>query len=184
MKAIGLGRQVIGPLIAVGMLAGCAAHQTSPDEAGAPKIGKSDELLAAKTGPTASQVFGNPKKWAGTYVKLDCEITNVVADSDTPMANARCGKGVSAQIPTTQPNVDYSDPDAVNKALAEQAKASAQFGRDIQDQAFLVLVGDHVSDFDGNQRVTVIGPVLGSMEGKNAMGVTMDYATVRVDYAQ
>ena len=48
----------------------------------------------------------------------------------------------------------------------------------------LVLVGDRVSGFDGNQQVTIIGPVLGSVEGKNGLGVTMDYATIRVDYAE
>jgi hypothetical protein len=165
-------------------ITGCD-QQRSADDAGAPKIGKGDELRAAREdGPTASQVFGNANKWAGHYVRLDCKITNVIADSDE--ANAMCGKGIAAdpEALAKTPNIDYSDPDAVSRAEAEQEKAGQQFARDVQDQALMVLVGDHVSEFDGNQRVTIIGPVLGSEEGKNGMGATMDYATVRVDYAE
>ena len=97
-----------------------------------------------------------------------------------------CGKGIAADpmALSKTPTIDYSDPDAVSRAEAAQEKAGQQFARDIQDQALLVLVGDKVSNLDGDQRVTIIGPVLGSEEGKNGMGATMDYATVRVDYAE
>jgi hypothetical protein len=42
--------------------------------------------------------------------------------------------------------------------------------------AAVVLVGGKVTNWDGNQRVTIIGPVLGSDDN--------DDARVRVDYAR
>ena len=170
--------------LATPIVAGC--DETSSTQASGPaRLGKSDELNAAKHGPTASQVYGNPKKWAGSYVRLTCKITNVLQENGSvPTANAMCGRGVTARLDTSSPNIDYTDPDAVNRAMAKQQRAADQFTRESEDEALLVLTGDRVSQFDGNQIVTVIGPVLGALEGKNAMGATMDFATVRVDYAE
>lgn len=52
----------------------------------------------------------------------------------------------------------------------------------VEDQAMVVLTGDKVKNFDGGQIVTITGKVLGAVEGKNAMGMTLKYPTVRVDY--
>src|ERR1700677_131009 len=108
-------------LLWIAGITGCS--QQSDDSSGPDVLSKHDELVAAKSGPTASQVYGNAKKWAGHYVRLDCKITNVIANSNE--ANATCGKGVAADPEsfTKTPNIDYSDPDAVSRAEAAQEKA-------------------------------------------------------------
>ena len=151
----------------------CAASNGASD--GPRKLSKSNEFAAAKPGPWASQIGGNPRKWVGHYVDLDCEITSVRSDDEE--ADARCGKGVApVRLVTPQPNLDYGDQNAVNRAMAEQQRQGQQIRREAEDVAEIVLVGDKVTNFDGNQRVTILGPVLRSEND--------DSARVRVDYAQ
>ena len=49
--------------------------------------------------------------------------------------------------------------------------------------AMLVLTGDSVSSYDANQVVMFVGTVQEPTEGTNAMGGTMRFPIVRVDYA-
>lgn len=143
---------------------------------------KSDELADAKRGPSATQMAGNANKWRGSYVHFPCKITNVI---EGPAANAMCGRGITAKLDVSQPNdVDYSDPNAVNKAIKESQENSERQMQVMQDQAMVVLVGDKVGNLDGGQIVTITGEVMGAQSGQNAMGATLEYPTIRVDYAE
>lgn len=161
--------------------AGRSGASTDSRRASGETLSKSDELFIALHGPTATQMAGNANKWKGRYVHFPCKITNVV---DGPAANAMCGKGVTATFEMATPNVDYSDPNAVDRAM-KQAEASENRQMALaDDEAMIVLVGDKVSGFDGGQVVTITGQVLGTQQGQNAMGATIEYPTVRVDFAK
>ncbi len=144
---------------------------------------KSDELADARRGgPTATQMAGNSDKWKGSYVRFPCKIINVIAG---PAANAMCGRGVTATFDAAPPsNVDYSDPNAIDKAVQESEDSAQRQTQVMEDQAMVVLVGDKVGNFDGGQIVTITGEVMGAQSGRNGMGATLNYATVRVDYAE
>ena len=143
---------------------------------------KSDELSEAKHGPTATQMAGNADKWKGSYVHFPCKIMNVI---EGPAANAMCGRGVTAKLDVSQPSdVDYSDPNAVNKSIQEAQSSAERQMQVMEDQAMVVLVGEKVANFDGDQIVTITGEVMGAQSGQNAMGATLNYPTVRVDYAE
>jgi hypothetical protein len=149
-----------------------------------PVLDKQEEAQRVNRDATATKVFGNPSKWAGEYVRFPCKIMNVVNLDNGSGANATCGAGVTATFSSNMPNVDYSDPQAVARAEQEMEKnANGQVQR-AEDQALLLLVGDKVRSFDGGQIVTIMGPVIGTTEGKNAMGATLEYPTVRIDYAE
>jgi hypothetical protein len=143
---------------------------------------KQMELAKAIAGPSATQMAGNVRKWKGSFVHFPCKITNVI---DGPEANAMCGVGVTATFHNDPaPNIDYADGAAVAKAeKAAESSMAAQMKR-AEDQAMIVLVGERVKNFDGGQIVTITGEVLGPEEGTNAMGATLNYPTVRVDYAE
>jgi hypothetical protein len=180
-----------GMLVSSGVLRGDWAVTSAPqatDSSGngaAQKQSIEEESAAAQRGPTATQAFGNPDKWAGTFVRWRCRITNVVSsDGDNSTANAVCGAGIDAHLDITQPNIDYTDQSAVNRSIAESEHKGEEYAQKISDQALFVLVGAPVGDFDGGQKTTIFGPVVGSIEGKNGMGVTVRFATVRVDYAK
>lgn len=167
-------------LILIAAASSCAGNQPSGPEV----LSKSAELDRAQGGPSASQINGNANKWAGQYVHFPCKIINVIQDAQgDPEANAECGAGVTAQANLTEPNIDYSDPDAVQRAMAQEARAEQSYVHRIGDQAMIVLEGSKVANLDGDQIITVTGPVLGAVEGKNGFGVTMNYTVVRVDYA-
>jgi hypothetical protein len=183
-----VSRPVLCAFLALALTSACAAENTTSSNTGAPrKLTKSDELAHAERSPSASQVSGNPRKWAGHYVLLDCEITNVTLDGDETddqskagesyIANAECGKGVNGvRLVTPQPDLDYSDPSAVNRAVERAQRQGQEYRREAEDVASIVLVGEKVKTLDGNQRVTIMGPVLGSNDN--------DDARIRVDYAQ
>jgi hypothetical protein len=182
-----VSRPALCVFLALALTSACAPKST-PSPTDAPRrLSKSDELALAKRSPSASQVSGNPRKWAGHYVLLDCEITNVTLGGDESddqnkvaesyIANAQCGKGVNgAKLVTPQPDLDYSDSNAVNRAIAREQRQGQEYRREAEDVAAVVLVGGKVTNWDGNQRVTIIGPVLGSDDN--------DDARVRVDYAR
>jgi hypothetical protein len=144
---------------------------------------KADEIGDAQAlHLTATRVAGNAKKWRGAYVRFPCRITNVI---EGPAANAVCGRGVAATFHADMPaNVDYTDPQAVAHAEAAAEKSAHEELEVMQDQAIVLLVGDRVKDFDGGQVVTISGQVLESEEGRTGLGVTRDFPTIRVDYAE
>jgi hypothetical protein len=166
---------------------GAACAQVNAPTDGPRKLSRVDELLKASGGPSAAQIGGNPHKWAGHYVTLTCEIINVTSDSDEIddqsqgaewyVANAKCGKGVNGvRLVTPQPDLDYSDPSAVHRAISQAQRQGQEYRREAEDVASIVLIGDKVKTLDGNQRVTIVGPVLRPDDS--------DDARVRIDYAQ
>ncbi len=170
-------------------IGGSSSTEASQDsDSSSAVLAKADELLEAKHGPTATQMAGNANKWRESYVHFPCKIINVV---NGPAANATCGRGVTATFTSSVPaipNVDYSDPNAyrsaLNRAIKQSERGAERQMAVMQDQAMVVLVGDKVANFDGGQIVTITGQVLGDQQGRNAMGMTLSYPTVRVDYAE
>jgi hypothetical protein len=123
-------------------------------------------MAKARVGPTAAQIYANPEKWTGSYVRLSCEIIKVsrAPASAVSSADARCGRGVAASLE------DYP-----SKA------ATKEYNRELGDQALLSLVGENVAKLSAGQQVKIVGRVIGSTPGKNGTGGTADVVTVRVD---
>jgi hypothetical protein len=125
----------------------------------APKVAVSrSEMAKARVGPTALQIYENPREWSGSYVRLNCEIIKVRRGSKVAIsaADARCGRGVTASL--------ANDPSRA---------ATKEYNRELGDQALLALVGDKVSNLGAGQEVRIVGRVIGSR-----------VATVRVDYVE
>jgi hypothetical protein len=163
----------IGLLLA---LIGCgrtAAGQRSVSGGNAiarvPARAKRSEVARASVGPTAVQIYANPRKWKGAYVRLDCEIIRVsqaaVATGST--ADARCGRGVAASLD------DYPT-----------RATTKEYNRVLGDQALFVLAGDHVSQLGAGQDAKIVGRVMGLSALKNGAGMTSNLVTVRVDDSQ
>ncbi len=127
------------------------------------------EIAKASAGPSAVQIYGNPRKWTGSYVRLNCEIIKVLRGPLVAIstADARCGRGVVASL------ADYPS-----------RAATKEYNRELGDQALLALVGDKVSNLSAGQQVRVAGRVTGSSPKKNGAGRTINVVSVRVDYIQ
>jgi hypothetical protein len=153
-----------GVIFAMAACSQPAAHQTAGvrNSASASAIARATtapaEIGKANVGPTAVQISGNPRKWTGSYVRLNCEIIRVSRGQAVavPAADARCGRGVVASL------ADYPSRAATN-----------EYNRELGDQALLTLVGDRVSNLGAGQNVRIVGRVTGSSP-----------VTVRVDYIQ
>ena len=118
-------------------------------------LSKRDEVVAAKhAAATALKVHRNPDRWQGTYVRFPCRIINGIVG------------GVDG-----------------NRAANAMCGAGVT-AKDAPDQVLVVLVGSKVGSLDGGHVVTITGQVLGSVERTNGIGATVDYATIRVDYAE
>jgi hypothetical protein len=127
------------------------------------------EIAKASAGPSAVQIYGNPRKWTGSYVRLNCEIIKVsrVPAFATSTADARCGRGVVASL------ADYPS-----------RAATTEYNRELRDQALLALIGDKVSNLGAGQNVRIVGRVTGASPRKNGAGATINVVGIRVDYIQ
>lgn len=92
--------------------------------------------------PSATQIYGNHQKWAGSYVKITCKITNVLTLADgRSAANAMCGESMSIDIQeSSTANIGYTD--AVARAEKQQVDKMNNLMRKAADVALLVLIGD------------------------------------------
>lgn len=190
-KAHGLRKLILTFWLPLGcILSGAAAvwiTACTPSQVGPEAQDKASEIAQWKSngGPSATQIYGNPQKWKGAFTKITCKVDSVIMlDDGTNAANAICGEGVTATIDASMSNVDYRNLDDVEKAAKRQAQQMNEMSRKIQDMSLLLLVGDKVKSLDGGQVVTVVGPVLGTTPGTNAMGVAVYSPTVRADYIQ